>query len=62
MLQIYNALKSYMHLKVAAWGDLQGSLYWSCFSSLLCVPNLIITPEALGPPCLCNCLLNCFLY
>ena len=49
MLQIYNALKSYMHLKVAAWGDLQGSLYWSCFSSLLCAPHLIVTPEGLGP-------------
>lgn len=45
MLQFYSALKSYTHLKVAAWGDLQGSLYWSHFSSSVCVLHLALYPQ-----------------
>lgn len=42
MLQAYCVPKSYAHLKVAAWGDLQVSLHWSYFSHSLCVSDLAL--------------------
>lgn len=62
MLQAYSALKSYTHLKVAAWGDLKMSLHWFYFSSFLCVPHLALYTQRIQLHGLCNYLLDCILY